>query len=47
MSLHDISLKKLALIKIAADVIMVFALSGFEARKLFAPILTEEAVASS
>jgi hypothetical protein len=43
MSLHDISLKKLALIMIAAGVIIVFALSGFQARNLFAPALTDEA----
>jgi hypothetical protein len=43
MSLHDISLKKLALIMIAAGVIIVFALSGFQARSLFAPSITEDA----
>ncbi len=43
MSLHDISLKKLALIIVAAGVIIVFALSGFQARNLFAPSVTEEA----
>jgi hypothetical protein len=42
MSLHDISLKKLAIIIIAAGVIIVFALSGFQARTLFAPSVTEE-----
>jgi hypothetical protein len=42
MSLHDISLKKLALIIVAAGVIIVFALSGFQARNLFAPSVTEE-----
>jgi hypothetical protein len=43
MSLNDISLKKLALIIVAAGVIIVFALSGFQARNLFAPSVTEEA----
>jgi hypothetical protein len=43
MSLHDISLKKLAIIIIAAGVIIVFALSGFQARNLFAPSITEDA----
>lgn len=41
MSLHDISLKKLAIIIIAAGVIIVFAISGFQARNLFAPSITE------
>jgi hypothetical protein len=40
---ESISLKKLALIIIAAGVIIVFALSGFQARNLFAPGITEEA----
>jgi hypothetical protein len=43
MSLDDISLKKLALIIVAAGVIIVFVLSGFQARNLFAPSVTEEA----
>jgi hypothetical protein len=43
MSLHDISLKKLAIIIIAAGVIIVFAISGFQARNLFAPSTTENA----
>jgi hypothetical protein len=43
MSLHDISLKRLAIIMIAAGVIIVFALSGFQARNLFAPSITEDA----
>ncbi len=43
MSLHDISLKKLAIIIIAAGVIIVFAISGFQARILFAPSITEDA----
>jgi hypothetical protein len=43
MSLHDISLKRLAIIIIAAGVIIVFALSGFQARNLFAPSITEDA----
>lgn len=43
MSLHDISLKKLAIIIIAAGVIIVFAISGFQARNLFAPSITEDA----
>lgn len=41
-SFHDISLKKLALIIIAAGVNVVFALSGFQARNLFAPGVTED-----
>lgn len=43
MSFQDISLKKLAIIIIAAGVIIVFALSGFQARTLFAPSITEDA----
>lgn len=43
MSLQDISPKKLAIIIIAAGVIAVFALSGFQARNLFAPSVTEDA----
>ena len=43
MSLHDLSLRTLALIIIAAGVIIVFALSGFQARNLFAPSITEDA----
>lgn len=43
MSFQDISPKKLALIIIAAGVILVFALSGFQARNLFAPSITEDA----
>jgi hypothetical protein len=43
MSLHDLSLKTLALIIIAAGVIIVFAISGFQARNLFAPSITEDA----
>jgi hypothetical protein len=43
MSLHDISPKRLAIIIIAAGVIIVFALSGFQARNLFAPSITEDA----
>lgn len=43
MSFQDISLKKLAIILIAAGVILVFAFSGFQARNLFAPSVTEEA----
>jgi hypothetical protein len=41
MSLHDLSLRTLAIILIAAGVIIVFALSGFQARSLFAPSITE------
>ncbi|HEU4604881.1 MAG TPA: hypothetical protein VFS46_01455 [Nitrososphaera sp.] len=40
---ESISLKKLALIIIAAGVTIVFALSGFQARSRFAPGITEEA----
>jgi hypothetical protein len=43
MSLHDLSLKTLAVIIIAAGVIIVFAISGFQARNLFAPSVTEDA----
>lgn len=43
MSLHDLSLKTLAVIIIIAGVIIVFAISGFQARNLFAPSITEDA----
>lgn len=43
MSLHELSLKTLAVIIIAAGVIIVFAISGFQARNLFAPSVTEDA----
>ncbi|MEW5841503.1 hypothetical protein [Nitrososphaera sp.] len=43
MSFSDISFKKLAIIMIAAGVVAVFAISGFQARNLFAPSVTEEA----
>ena len=43
MSLHDLSLRTLAVIIIAAGVIIVFAISGFQARNLFAPSITEDA----
>jgi hypothetical protein len=43
MSLHDLSLRTLAVIIIAAGVIIVFAISGFQARNLFAPSVTEDA----
>ena len=43
MSLHDLSLKTLAVIIIVAGVIIVFAISGFQARNLFAPSITEDA----
>jgi len=46
MSLHDLSLKTLAIIIIAAEVIIVFAISGFQARNLFAPSITEDAQVS-
>ena len=39
---ESLSLKKLALIMIAAGVIIVFAISGFQARNLFAQAVTEE-----
>jgi hypothetical protein len=43
MSLHNISLGKLAIILIAAGVGIVFLISGFQARDvLFAPDITEE-----
>jgi len=43
MSFQDISPKMLAIIIIAAGVIIVFAISGFQARNLFAPNITEDA----
>ena len=43
MSFHDLSLKTVAIILIAAGVIIVFAISGFQARNLFAPGVTEDA----
>jgi hypothetical protein len=43
MSLQGLSLGKLAIILIIAGVIIVFAISGFQARDvLFAPNITEE-----
>jgi hypothetical protein len=36
-------LKKLAIILIGAGVVIVFAISGFQARNIFAPSVTEEA----
>lgn len=42
MSFQDLSLKKLAIILIAAGVIIVFVFSGFQARNVFAPSVTEE-----
>lgn len=42
--LHNISLTKLAIILIAAGVIVVFAISGFQARNLFAESVTEDAL---
>jgi hypothetical protein len=42
MSLHDLSLRTLAIIIIAAGVLIVFAISGFQARNLFAPSITED-----
>jgi hypothetical protein len=43
MSLQGISLSKLAIILIIAGVVIVFAISGFQARDvLFAPNITEE-----
>ena len=43
MSLHGLSLGKLAIILIAAGVLIVFAISGFQARDVFfAPNVTEE-----
>src|SRR3712207_3571202 len=46
MSLHDLPLRTLAIIIIAAGVIIVFAISGFQARNLFAPSITEDAQVS-
>jgi hypothetical protein len=43
MSLQGLSLGKLAIILIIAGVVIVFAISGFQARDvLFAPKITEE-----
>ena len=43
MSLQGLSLGKLAIILIIAGIIIVFAISGFQARDvLFAPNITEE-----
>ena len=43
MSLQGLSLGKLAIILIIAGVVIVFAISGFQARDvLFAPDITEE-----
>lgn len=43
MSLQGLSLGKLAIILIIAGVVIVFAISGFQARDvLFAPNMTEE-----
>jgi hypothetical protein len=41
MSFQDLSLKKLAIILVAAGVIIVFAVSGFQARNVFASSVTE------
>jgi hypothetical protein len=46
MSLQDIPFKTLAVIMIAAGVLIVFAISGFQARNLFAPSITEDAQVS-
>lgn len=43
MSFESLSGKKLALIFVGAGVLAVFAISGFQARSLFAPSTTEEA----
>lgn len=43
MSFQDISVKKLALIMIAAGVLIVFAISGFSAANLFRASITEDA----
>jgi len=42
MSLESISPKKLAVFLIAGGVLAVFVLSGFQARNLFSPSITEE-----
>ncbi len=44
MSLHNLSPKVLALILIASGVVIVFAISGFQARNLFATSITEDAL---
>ncbi len=43
MSFEGISLKRIAIIMIAAGILVVFAISGFQATNLFAPSVTEEA----
>lgn len=46
MSFQDLSPKRLAIIIVVAGVLVVFAISGFQARSLFAPSVTEEAEVS-
>ena len=43
MSLPDLSLRTAVIIMVAAGVIIVFAISGFQARNLFTPSITENA----
>ncbi|HEX7033381.1 MAG TPA: hypothetical protein VF172_10310 [Nitrososphaera sp.] len=43
MSFEGIPMKRLAIFLIAGGVLAVFAISGFQARNLFAPSVTEEA----
>ena len=42
MSLESVSPKKLAVFLIAGGLVAVFFISGFQARNLFAPSITEE-----
>ena len=42
MSLESVSPKKLAVMLIAGGVVAVFFISGFQARNLFAPSITED-----
>jgi hypothetical protein len=42
MSLENVSSKKLAVFLIAGGLVAVFFISGFQARNLFAPSITEE-----
>jgi len=43
MSLESVSPKKLAIILIAGGIVAVFAISGFQAKNIFAPSVTEQA----
>lgn len=43
MSFEGMPLKRIAIFLIAGGILAVFAISGFQARNLFAPSVTEEA----